>query len=156
MRCACRGGGKIRPLQTVGNGGQRGEITAFTAKVEPVHHAQPVQNLYCTEGKALCRTDGTGERELQHYIRPTHQGGSGTGKLVKYRRLTPLHIVAGHQTHNGTVIAQLRPDLLQLQRVAQMQGVVFADDCRSRQKMHLLPAKIIHIHRCAFRQDILK
>ena len=90
-------------------------------------HPQPVQNLHTTGGKALGGPEAHRHRQLQHQVRPGKQGRPGPHLPGEYRRLAPLNIQPTHETYHCRLWVLL-PEKGQLPGMAQMKGIVFANN----------------------------
>lgn len=65
--------------------------------------------------------------QLQHQVRPGKQGRPGPHLSGEYRRLAPLNIQPTHETHHCHLWVLL-PEKGQLPGMAQMKGIVFANN----------------------------
>ena len=121
-----------------GSGGlhQRFFVGGFGAEAQHITHPGKDPDTFCR--KTLSGGEGCRDGKLQYQIRAAEKGGFRPGTLVDDGRHTPLNIIAAHGADNGCFFAELftnQPDLLQM---AQMQGVVFANNTNGHGNIPLL------------------
>ena len=103
---------------------QQGKIAAFAAKGNGVA-ANGLQQSHTAGGKPLGRGAGPAKGQFHHKVGTAQQSHLGTQVLAANCGRTTLQKVAAHG-HGNVGIAQL-PQLLQLQGVSLVEGVVFGN-----------------------------
>ena len=119
-------GGKFLRQECLRGRPQGCGLSGFRAEAEGIAH--PGEDLHTPGGEAFGGRQGGGDGQLQYQVGAAFDGGACPEGFVDDGGMAPLDKIAAHGADNGAIGTEFLPDQGNLLLMAQVQGVVFANN----------------------------